>query len=384
MSEVVVQEKALLRAWREAGSGDDLDMLLKTKAPAAEVLPLVNHAVDELWEQSEAIGVSAPAVTPHGLAIVMNFCDSQADLVDMFTRLKANLEALDVSGTLGVFRHQASPIDDVLLKLDLFRAAMSLSGQPLPYSEVGMNAPTVWKSDADALAMVVEHALDWCEVPGGTHYLNSGLAQFTVAPEQRRAFLIPPVGPAKMTMTCTNGTHAVRRVAFTGDGHILYEHGGTDTTTADWPAGVAEVTTVLADLASAVDYAIVRRDRRPSWDWLTVFQASWPAMDNLRIGELFLTRRYERDHVVDAFGIQLLGPGHDPAIPADDHWNITDLPAGRRLVTHRDQAAWFSDELPDQTTLANARHDFAPILLNHDLANEERARRTACRRDHPT
>jgi hypothetical protein len=84
--------------------------------------------------------------------------------------------------------------------------------------------------------------------------------------------------------------------------------------------------------------------------------------------------------VPDAFGIQLLGPGHRRWRPPNGEWRATDVGHGATLVEHIDLAAWYArpfpssaparssrdaDALPD--VLVRARDTFSPLLLTDDV-----------------
>lgn len=66
--------------------------------------------------------------------------------------------------------------------------------------------------------------------------------------------------------------------------------------------------------------------------------------------------------VPDAFGLQLLGPGHLARFAESPRWTIIPLSGGRALVEHTDAEAWFAGPRPRPDVVRAARGDFAKLM----------------------
>jgi hypothetical protein len=80
--------------------------------------------------------------------------------------------------------------------------------------------------------------------------------------------------------------------------------------------------------------------------------------------------RYWDRVVPDAYGLQVLTPGHLERVGDLSRWVTTRLEAGRYLVEARDLGAWFDGPAPDPGVQAAARADFAGIILSSALMGE--------------
>ncbi len=116
--------------------------------------------------------------------------------------------------------------------------------------------------------------------------------------------------------------------------------------------------------------------------------AEWPRLTPAwHARELSWTRVLDGERVPDAFGMQLLGPGHDLTGVDLTDWELTDLPAGRRLLTHHRPDRWFrpgpwrprsefptitTDTYPDPDVHARAREDLTPLFVTRADIDRER------------
>lgn len=245
---ITVDEKGLVREWRTGGY-ETFEILLATELPLEEATAVLGAATGQVMGQSEDVGLSRPARTPRGPVLFVDYCDSEDDLRRALSRLKDALEAHGVEGKLRPFRTQHSPLDDPLAKFDNLTAALSLRGEPTSDAEREASFANVeWRTDPDAQRLVVDHALEWCQVPGGQHFVSAGMTQFKIDPDQRRDLLGPSIGASPYAaLICTNGREEYRRVEFDRHGRALFQHGGTQVPTG-WPDLVAEMTTILTEL----------------------------------------------------------------------------------------------------------------------------------------
>lgn len=133
--------------------------------------------------------------------------------------------------------------------------------------------------------------------------------------------------------------------------------------TADWAARLDRVREVLRWSPPNTDLGFIRHEVGPSSGW-DCYHQPWPYVTEDKI-------RYNRpllaSFVPDANGIQLLTDAHLERAHDLSRWEIHDLGAGRHLVQWPDLAAWYSTPNPDPATLAQAREDFAGMILTPEL-----------------
>jgi hypothetical protein len=145
-----------------------------------------------------------------------------------------------------------------------------------------------------------------------------------------------------------------------------------------WIAAVQTLVDFLVEHSASLEYGGLRR----GW-WTTDAlgllsdQLDWPEggpVMRRRIG--FTPEAFDDLVARDAYGIQLLGPGHARLSDLPAHWRQEPAPGGRTLVQHVDRAAWFAEPFvplppsmrvaaksrPAPALLVQAREELHPIL----------------------
>lgn len=240
----------------------------------------------------------------------------------------------------------------------------------------------VWQPDSDDFNATIEYALKWFRIEGARYWIETGVGILgdevypdQVAPLLRASHRQSPYTTisavvGERTRRATRDHRAefwdvinVRRVQFDLQGHVTFSMGGLD---PDWRECVDNLQTVLMNLAPHVDYGIVvpmKFVTRSTWRSMTARLTDVPRGASIpRNGQ---DPTVSRTTVPTAFGTQLLGPGH-PQVALDSRWDITKLDAGRRLITHRDPAAWYS-ATPTPELLAESRRSFVGLLEDDSL-----------------
>jgi hypothetical protein len=86
--------------------------------------------------------------------------------------------------------------------------------------------------------------------------------------------------------------------------------------------------------------------------------------------DYFLWSRFWDRIVPDAYGVQVLGPGHLERAGDLSAWVTTRLDGDRYLVEARDLGPWFDSPVSDPAIQAAARTDFAGLILTADFMEQ--------------
>ena len=368
---------------------------------AAEVLARARDSggMDAIWDRA-AMG-SPSALDDGSAAVSVSKVDTEQDFDDLMTALAAAIEEQGVGGELGGFRPASPPYAAYFSPTAQHFMGLTVAVNPVLRADVADRPsqppygrkPMYWSGDIDpdVLSGVLAHALAWCDLPGGTHYQMTGATRVQVDPagrEERWRWGLQQ--RASTWVECADWPREARRVVIDHQGRMVYQFGygvgHGDGLAPQWilePAALKHAAGLLADLAPLVDYGLVLRH---PYAWVgrdSELDDQWPPLPQGRDVGLSLkyTRVQEARVVPDAFGMQLLGPGHDLTGATLTDWHLSELTAGRRLLAHRQPAAFFppgpwrpgpempllcADSRPDPEVHARARHDLAPLIATAD------------------
>lgn len=132
--------------------------------------------------------------------------------------------------------------------------------------------------------------------------------------------------------------------------------------TESWQARLDTLTDVLRQLAPRLEVGLTDVTGPSIVSWSGLRTAEHPAIyPGIRSSTDDMNR--VRDHVPDAYGLQVLTSRHLEKAHDLSAWVITDLGNDRHLVQHPDPAAWFAHDHPDPDVLAAARRDFGDLIL---------------------
>ena len=362
---VVIAKSSILKQWRgETGS------MVEVRSGAA-VETLLAVVSDSLRRQDavlpEGYVLVDPWSTPHGVAFMIGDCETGEDVMAIIDAVVTGLEAEDIEARIAPLIGERYPWPDQW-RDDGFCAAMTIAGEP--YWDVPGDPgerrllQRMWDPHSEERAQVIDHAVRWCDV-GGQLWLTTGVSAFKILREQAISLLTRSldVDPASSIVSARDAG-LVRRVGFDRNGFVVFEVGGIDR--PDWHACVDDLTSVLIDIHPAIEWGFILR--RPSGvngigprTPRVVHEALWDPYEEevAYSGRIQDPRRYTR-FVLDVYGVQLLGPGHDVGAVVGD-WDVQHLTNGRKLVSHRDPAKWFS-EAPALHTLLEARDSFGALV----------------------
>ncbi|WP_307204465.1 hypothetical protein [Nocardioides zeae] len=133
-----------------------------------------------------------------------------------------------------------------------------------------------------------------------------------------------------------------------------------------WTMTLAAVRSLLIDLHRDLELGVVRlapnQTGKPGW----ALSSYAPLPEHLPRTRTIYSRwrHHDATKTFDAYGIQLLSDAHLAAAHDLTGWIITPLTGGMHLVEHPDPAAWFAHDEPDPHVLAQARHDFGPMIID--------------------
>lgn len=374
VGEVTVSQKEIIREWNR-WDRTEVDFAFTTNDDLVAAEAVMRRAVDVLNTRFEnRMSMLSPATYPRGLKFFVSYCDELELFESALDELASAGRKAGLTGRLELVRNEIT-----LLSANStpgFHAGMSLSGTPLTHPEDGW-AVNTWRTDPDALAAVVDHAMEWCQIEDGTFWVTSGVTSFEVKPKQRRRMLELAIGQSPYArLECGTGRRQtkaeftrstryyeideVRVVSIDPNGHVLYAIGG-DRPPA-WEGAVANLTHVLRDLHGRIDYGFVTRDRVPNdWHELNHGLWNWPGFWN--DGPPRIHRSLESQLVENVFGVQLLGPGHRPVRSLASEWQTEEIGDTHTLISDSNLGRWFPEDQSIQVAL-EARGAFAELLAD--------------------
>jgi hypothetical protein len=379
-SGVRVQRARLGPGW--GGSFDDITLRITPDRPIPALRRLLERAVDDLRAAVRTVGLAGVATVPPRSAVIpVAWCDTQVDLDQLIDALVVWLDDHDVAGVVDGYASTGpfyeSTVDKpafggiaVVVSPRLRPDAVSLArGRP------GSTFQYLYEAiDPDAFELVVDHALRWCDVPGGTHWLQSWMTSVTVPVEGRQALLMDHLGAAgRVNLICERWPTERRTVDFDVDGRVIYTV-GSGSRVAEWPQLLRTSQQILADLAEAAPYGFAVRSPVPVPSVeLLMGRRNWVSLHDPDIDRSLRWMRLDDSRVPEAFVTQLLSR-HDLSAADLTAWDVVPVGDGAVLLTHREPARWLAGDRPEESVVRAARETLRPLLLGYD---DEQAERTA-------
>jgi hypothetical protein len=358
---VDIDKKTLLQVSEYSPS--TLTVLFLADEPRPEDFATIERISDELGAEQDPEGlldVWNPERSPYGP--VMFFEEHGLDreeLEQFLNNLGARMDAAGFTGRLTAAQSQTPPIDAHFHSLWAFSAGLCTTvpeGQERPPQEV------------------IDHALEWCRVPGGKFYVRYGLRGYLVSADVRRQRLEEALqGKGIISLTCLGNEDLVRKVVFPGQGNVVYteRYPGIDES-GTWETGMDNMTEVLEETAASLEYGLVRRQHYGASDMWTRFRDDkWPENPRLRSGLIRWLRNWSHVAVPDAFGVMVLSPTHNWTPPPPE-WSAAKVAGNRTLVRYNKTEPLFGDTHPDEKTVARMRADMAGILMTDDMVKRNK------------
>lgn len=363
---VVVARPSIAKQWQD-NTGSMIGV--RSTAPVETLLEIVSAAVKRgNATLPQGYMFVDPWPTPQGVAFYVEDADTKDSILTLVEDIAASLDEAGVDARIGPLTNEPHPWPNRLHN-DGFSAAMTIVGEPYwdaPGDPGGRRfTQRMWDADLGARAQVIEHAVAWCEVDNGGLWLTADVSTFKIPREQAIALMMRIVETGTIcSIVAARDAGLVRRVEFNHNGFAIFELGGTDR--PDWQTCVEDLTSVLTDLHSLIEWGFVQ-SRPTSVSGIgprtmrVVHNALWePHKDEVPLLGYRQDPRRHTEFVLDVYGVQVLGPWHDVTALAGD-WEVRDLDHGRKLVSSREPAAWFA-EAPSLETLLTARGNFSSLV----------------------
>lgn len=359
MDKLQVYDKGIIRNWREMRT---LRMVFQSPLSPAEAAALLEQVRSSLdLPAGPKVGPGGVALSPKGPVLTIHGVTTAEEADRILDDLGEALAGAGGSGSIRAVPQQRTPVDNPDVRMVGLTAGFCIEGHTDPQE------PMDWINAPETMEAIIEKALQWFVMPGGTYYVSSGWSHVRCTLEQCRDLLITGMGIGihSARIVCATDDGRIRSVAFGFTGTVFFARLDPEDV---WEPAVNDLTEVLASLSGQIQYGAIKRTALGTlrWDWFTDYE--WPARQYLMRGKSEAGRSIVETYVPEAFGVQLLGPRH--SLPDSTQWLRQPVDSGRVLLIHRDLPAWFSGPLPDETTLARARDDLAPMLLTNEVADE--------------
>jgi hypothetical protein len=368
---VVVARPAITRRWKADDGGDPM-VSVRSKAPVDDLLTMVDVLVRRKDPDPQLVPeflsiVSWP--TPQGVAFVLTDCFRLDDLLAVVDLVADRLEAANIDARLGPLSSEYPPVIHQRWN-DGYSASVCLIGTPYwPDADADIDWRIIrrmWDSDVQALDSLIDIAVEWCDVEDGRLWLGSGLSSVVVPREVAAASMKRIVRAGEdCSLHAADGDRMQRIFDIGVNGYASFDIGGSER--PRWDECAAELTDLLVSVHHLMNWGFVAKlpvgrlgiTTRSS---LCMHECLWETYEDSvnHFSKFMQDPRRHPTWVLDVYGIQILGPGHDATHVSGD-WDIRPLSEGRTLVTSQDLADWFAEE-PSITTLQSARDDFGDLV----------------------
>ncbi len=371
-----LDRSAILRSISE-NSG--IGFLLRSDRSLEEAVMVLADCRSVLVPQwvDEDIDIEFAAPAPGGAVMYIEFATDDSVVGAFLDALIDELSSRGVEGHIEEFLLEWSPVDAPRPMFDCISAGLSLRGEEwyaaVPADQARTGLDVRYRVPDDAFRRVLSHALDWCSVPGGTHFVAAGIAGSRCAAEEREAVVAAGVRNDQLTrITCASDAGAVRRVEFPREGYVIYHERYPELLSANaWAPGVQDLTDVLVQLGDHADYGMLRRQRMPLASWAGFVDYGWPEKAHLAPDAVLDLHSRAASAIPDAFAIMVLSESH--RLPhLNSRWVVEDTGARSRLLRRASIDEWFAGPEPDEATVHSAREDLGPLFMTNEMAAEAR------------
>jgi hypothetical protein len=324
-----------------------------------------------------SVGAFEVSSSPEGA--VLQIEEGPDDLEGLMARVCARLARRGLSGTFEPFVPSRT-VREPPPFCRLVETWMRVVGERYDIKNLGIRME--WAPRREALAAVMAAGISWCrEIDDGSGLsLVVGLTPRVPVTDDEVTQQVVDAFGVRLPIEVSCVTDDRFRIASTQSdvGIVSLIEGGGQIEHGGWRDPVGRMREFLIENARSLIYGVIKHGTHVQEAILGESLAGdWPARDGLTRGP---TSGYEDAYALDAFAIQLLGPGYTGRVPAGESWRATTVPPAHALLEHADPAAWFQDlftrrggtlgaqEPGIPPVLAAARRDFAPILFDHSIA----------------
>jgi len=357
----VTVDRGSIEDWLAGSDEGQGNIEVHSSADAAQLMLDVDRLTKPLMDdETTPFNMSLSVPMPSGAAMWVDWVDDQEAFMSALDEMATDLQAKGYIATIRYFEDTYSPVELSEHRISAVRAGMSLRGKPRAPRGDSFMERSEWTTDPASLTHVLRQTLDWCAQDDNQIYLGADLAWTKVTRAEADRLLPLAVAKAWADVTCADSSDVVRRVGFLDDGHVVLSLGGDRKPPG--AAEAAELRDVLVLLHEDIDYAFVNRGFVAGSLWRDMAREFWDETTAKGMPSEPIKRSDERRRLVNAYGIQVLGPGH-ALTDLPPHWKITTLGAGRRLVEDVEPAPWF-DQQPPRELKVEARQEFGPLATS--------------------
>lgn len=373
-------EPAVVLLFSSDLTGEDAQLALQRAASAA-IEALESEVQPRAGDEEPRTGHWALARVPGGVALRID--EEPSDFERLVSLIVEGLDARGIEGRFDLY--QPSETVELPETVDLLECRLRVNGTRYHQSHRNYG----WKAEASGLWATVEAGLRWC--------LGNGAAQLplllkvrllpvaTIRPEDDvEAYLrdalkqTAEIGVVHITSAAPDCFRTLAVCA--SRGRVSLIEGGT-VVDVGWRRSLRRLRDLMADSSEQLVYGFVKRGSdRSAAEHATSQALDWPPVPHFNAWAIG-AEAFEDEFVPDAFGVQLLGPGHAARIPGGPDWRTVPVGEDRVLLEHADLDAWFrapfvppashgsagrpTSPIPD--VLARARQDFAQVLFNEGV-----------------
>ena len=340
----------MLARWRELSRDSykvEIETLLRSRQPLDEVVGAARRAIEragaQLADDEVYVGNwAADLLAEEGVLLTGGYKSDIGEAVIEF--IADDLRRQGISGVIDVVDLPQPPSipDPVdLLTCRIRFTELDLLGRCVDWCLAGEAATSLQSYDGHAVALTPAQIRAALPMP-----------DFTLSSLHSDGFRVLVLD-----------TQYNRRLTLVEGGPRL-SHGA-------WEPIVEGFAAILRRHARSIRYAHIQRGSLLSDSCSdNLVQEDWPP----RPGAPWLHQLNDVDdrYVPDAFGLQLLGPGHADRVPGGANWRRVRLDADRTLLAHAEPERWFGartvsfggawEQTPVPDFLAAARADLAPLL----------------------
>lgn len=318
------------------------------------------------------VGVPQPIQLPDGSCVIAaSKPRGRRAFLAMVTDLVDALEAGQVRASIAPTRNSYPAVTNPGIAFTSTTVSVSL---PLR-NEVRGGGVRLWsRDDVDpvALSAVTDHALAWCRLDGGAHYVQTPDTSFRMDADSRdatvRLGLREPRG--RLWAVASTWPGETRVVALGPEGRVHFQFGtGPAAEPLDDP--LDRVQRLLTDLAPWTTSGFALPSHERTTDTVQAISVSWKQRPDVPGHHIQTARRLEDQRVYDAFPVLYLGPGFESLVAETPSYDAVQVGAGR-LLTHRRAGAWLRGDVDAISEREMARPECGDALLSEaDILGEQ-------------
>lgn len=357
----------------QCGSKAMIELLLELQQPETVSAEMVEASLNETRELFATLPPDDEGEPPvlgswdwvrvdEGLVFHVSGCDEFAIGLRAFAE---GIRRRGAEGMISIWDRQAPGFS--VTHAGALTCHIRVRGELISYGHGGYE----WGFDHEARRTVMAAGIDWCgeREASGRSTISAGVVQpLDIEIDQHTLGRVEEAVDRPLFASISSGGPGSLRSLFAfGLGGLLeLSSAGARTAGPMWRDELAGLLEILRRHADLIAYAFIARNWR-----------RWPGRLGYQMrGFGPVNEPFEDRYGLDAFPVQLLGPGYEGRIPESDLWRATRLGAAT-LLEPSDWCAWSSGSAPEQAglpepaVLESARVALEPILYTDDVRDRQ-------------